>query len=44
MDIEAVLRKPKLLRAFTSLDAGEFACLPVALEASLKRLGPSATV
>ena len=34
MDIEAVLRKPRLLRALTSLDAGEFARLLVAFEAS----------
>ena len=34
MDIEAVLRKPKLLRALTSLDAGEFARLLAAFEAS----------
>ena len=32
MDIEAVLRKPRLLRALTSLDAGEFARLLVAFE------------
>ena len=32
MDIEAVLRKPKLLRALTSLDAGEFARLLAAFE------------
>ena len=32
MDIEAVLRKPKLLRALTSVDAGEFARLLAAFE------------
>ena len=32
MDIEAVLRKPKLLRALTSLDTGEFARLVTAFE------------
>jgi hypothetical protein len=36
MDIEAVLRKPKLMRALTSLDAGEFARLLTAFEASLQ--------
>ena len=32
MDIEAVLRKPRLLRALTSVDAGEFARLLAAFE------------
>ena len=32
MDIEAVFRKPRLLRALTSLDAGEFARLLAAFE------------
>ena len=32
MDMEAVFRKPRLLRALTSLDAGEFARLLVAFE------------
>lgn len=35
MDIEAVLRKPRILRALTSLEAGEFARLLAAFEASL---------
>ena len=35
MDIEAVLRKPRILRALTSLDAGEFARLQAAFEQSL---------
>lgn len=35
MNIEAVLRKPKVLRALTSLDAGEFARLLAAFEQSL---------
>ena len=36
MNIEAVLHKPKLLRALTSLDAGEFARLLAAFEQSLQ--------
>ncbi len=36
MDIEAVLRKPKLMRALTSLEAGEFARLLAAFEQSLQ--------
>ena len=32
MDMEAVFRKPKLLRALTSLDAGEFGRLLAAFE------------
>ena len=35
MNIEAALRKPKVLRALTSLDAGEFTRLLAAFEASL---------
>lgn len=35
MNIEAVLHKPKLLRALTSLDAGEFARLLAAFEESV---------
>ena len=36
MDIEAVLRKPRLLRALTSVDAGEFARLLAAFEQVLQ--------
>lgn len=36
MDIEAVLRKPRLSRALTSLDAGEFARLLTAFDVSLQ--------
>ena len=36
MDMEAVLRKPKLIRALTSLEAGEFARLLAAFEQSLQ--------
>lgn len=32
MDMEAVFRKPKLLRALTSLDVGEFTRLLAAFE------------
>jgi hypothetical protein len=36
MDMEAVFRKPKLLRALTGLDAGEFARLLTAFEQSVR--------
>ena len=36
MDMEAVFRKPRLLRALTSLDAGEFSRLLAAFEQAVQ--------